>query len=94
MSLPIVLTFVASTAAGALAGGVLGRGLRLDFAISLVFVGVLTARVDDPRALAVALVAAAVATAGIPFDLGLLVATLVGTAVGAVAASDRLGRWT
>ena len=96
VSLPVVVTFVASTAAGALAGGVLGRGLQLDFAISLVFVVVLTAQVDDRRALAAALVAAAVATVGVglPFNLGLLVATLVGTAVGAVAASDRLGWWT
>ena len=93
VSLPIVVSFVASTAAGALAGGVLGRGLHLDFAISLVFVVVLTAQVDDRPALAVAVVAAAVATAGVglPFNLGLLAATIAGTAGGAVAESDRLG---
>ena len=93
VSLPIVASFVASTAAGALAGGVLGRGLQLDFAISLVFVVVLTAQVDDRRALAVAVVAAAVSTVGVglPFNLSLLVATIAGTAVRAVAESDRLG---
>lgn len=93
VSLPIVVSFVASTAAGALVGGVLGRGLQLDFAISLVFVVVLTAQVDDRRALAVAAVAAVVSTAGVglPFNLGLLVATLAGTAVGALAVSDRVG---
>lgn len=94
-SLPVMVTFVGATAVGALAGIAVGRDLQLDFAIPLVFIAVLASQVDDRRALLAAVVAGVVAlpVAGLPYNLGLLVATLCGTAVGALVEFGP-GRWS
>lgn len=94
-SVPVVVSFVAATLAGALVGEVVGAGLQLDFAIPLVFLAVLVSQVDDASAVAAALVAgaASILGAGLPVNLGLVVAALVGTAVG-VAAEVLPRRWS
>lgn len=83
-SVPVVLTFVGATLAGAIAGEVAGAGLHLEFAIPLVFIAVLVSQVDDASAVVAALVAgaASILGAGLPVNLGLVVAAIVGTAVG------------
>lgn len=90
VSLPLVAALVGGTLVGAFGGRVVGDGLRLDFAITLVFVSLLAPQVEDEStalAAAAALVVA-VAGAGLPVNLGLLVAVVCGTAVG-VLAEDR-----
>lgn len=91
VSLPLVAAFVGGTLAGALAGRVVGDGFELDFAITLVFVSLLAPHVDgESTALAAAgALVVAVVVAGLPVNLGLLVAVLSGTVVG-VLAEDRL----
>lgn len=85
--LPLVATFAASTLAGALAGRTFGAGLHLDFAIPLIFLALLVPALDGRASVLGATVAAAVAIAasGIPFNAGLLVGILAGTAAGAFA---------
>lgn len=85
--LPLVATFVASTLAGALAGRTFGAGLHLDFAIPLIFLALLVPALDGRASVLGATVAAAVAVgaSGIPFNAGLLVGILAGTAAGAFA---------
>lgn len=94
-SAPVVVSFAASTTAGAVAGTVVGAGLHLEFAIPLVFIAVLVGQVDDASAVAAALVAgaASVVGAGLPVNLGLVVAAVVGTAVG-VAVEYGPRRWS
>jgi predicted branched-subunit amino acid permease len=74
---------------GALAGEIVGDGLGLDFAITLVFVSLLAPQIEDgPTALAAgSALLVAVAGAGLPVNLGLLAAVLSGTLVGVLAES-------
>jgi len=93
-SVPVIVSFVGSTLAGALAGEVVGADLHLEFTIPLVFVAVLMRQVDDVPAVVTAVVAAAIAivAGGLPFNLGLIVAAVCGTLVGAVAEVRRSRR--
>lgn len=74
------------TGIGMLVGSSLPSGLSLGFAVALVFVTLATATLDGwPTVLVGATsVAAYVVTAGLPYGLGLLVATAAGVAVGSV----------
>jgi len=94
-SLPLVATLVVGTLAGGLVGRAVGEGLHLDFAIPLIFVSLLVPQLDDgPSALAAGgAVVVAVAGAGLPVNLGLLVAVCCGTAIG-VLAEDGLPGWS
>lgn len=89
VSLPLVAAFVGGTLVGALAGEIVGDGLGLDFAITLVFVSLLAQQIEDgPTALAAgSALLVAVAGAGLPVNLGLLAAVLSGTLVGVLAES-------
>ena len=80
-------TYGVATLAGTLLGRVVGTGLRLEFVIPLLFIALLVAQIESLQGhLAAASAALAVlVVGGLPFNLGLLVAALVGAAVGAAA---------
>lgn len=87
-SVPLVAGLTVGTLTGALLGRVIGEGLHLDFAVTLVFVSLLASQIEE-RATAVgaaAGVVVATAGAGLPANLGLLAAVVLGTALGVLAA--------
>ncbi|NIA25408.1 MAG: branched-chain amino acid ABC transporter permease [Gammaproteobacteria bacterium] len=81
------ITWQLSTLAGALLGAGVPAAWSLDFTIPLVFVALLVPAVRDRADLIAALTAAAlaIAAAGLPFNLGLLVAAVGGIAAGVIA---------
>ncbi|WP_227355349.1 AzlC family ABC transporter permease [Haladaptatus salinisoli] len=81
---PLWVTWQAATVAGILLGANVPAGWHLDFAIPLVFLAVLVPAVTDRPTVVAALVGGttAVAADGLPFDLGLVVAAIVGIAAG------------
>lgn len=88
------VVYVGGAGVGAFLGaGVPGR-LHLDFAVPLLFLGLLVPAVDDRPTLAAAAVSGvvAVAGAGLPFELGLMVAAVVGIAAG-VTVESGVGSW-
>lgn len=89
--LPLYANWVLTTTVGAVVGASVPQGLRLDFVVPLVFLALLFDVVSDRGTLVAAVTAGlvAVAAAGMPANLGLLVAALVGMGVGYV--SDRGG---
>lgn len=80
-------TFGAATLAGTLFGRVVGGGLHLEFVIPLLFISLLVSQIETRQGHLAALGAGGVAVvaAGLPFNLGLLVAGVAGAAVGALA---------
>ena len=82
-----------STACGIVLGARLPAAVPLDFALPLTFIAIIVPMIRSRAALATALAAAAVAlaTAHLPYKLGLMLASLAGIAVGWVAAGA-LGR--
>lgn len=80
----LVGPFAVSTLVGALAGQVIDEGLGLSFAIPLIFVALVVPRLSDRASAVTAGIAAVVAVvaAGLPFNAGLLVAAVFGTAAG------------
>lgn len=87
-SLPLIVALVLGTLAGAIVGQSVGEGLHLDFVIPLIFLSLLAPQVDGRPSLLAAVGAGGVAVLGVglPFNLGLLIATGAGTAVGVMAA--------
>lgn len=87
-------TFGAATLAGTLLGRVVGSGLQLEFVIPLLFIALLASQIESRAGHLAALGAGAVAlvAGGLPFNLGLLVAGIVGAVVGALADGWRRGR--
>jgi 4-azaleucine resistance transporter AzlC len=80
------VTWQASTAAGVFLGAQVPDTLGLDFAIAVTFIAIVVPALRD-RTLAAAAVSAglvAVVAAGLPYNLGLVVAALVGITVGLV----------
>ena len=84
---PLLPTWVASTAAGALVGSTIPGWLPLDFAVPMVFLALVVPRIRDRPGAAAAGTGAAIAVvgAGLPLNLGLLAGGLVGVTVGLVA---------
>lgn len=84
LGVPIWLTWVASTAVGAVAGTAVPAWLPLDFAVPMVFLALLVPAVDDRARGAAAAVGGvvAVAGAGLPLNLGLLAGAVGGIAAG------------
>ncbi len=79
-------TWQASTAAGLLLGAAIPPGWSLDFAIPLTFIALVVPALQDRASIAAALAAGVlvVLLTTLPFNLGLLLATLAGMAVGVV----------
>lgn len=85
-AVPVWLAWVGGIAAGALLGTSVPDGLHLDFAFPLLFLALLFPAIEGRHTAIAAGVGAVVAVvaAGLPFNLGLLVAALVGVAAGKV----------
>jgi len=86
--------WLASTALGGVVGAQLPEALQLDFALPLMFLALLVPLLRDRPTVVVALVAGglALALANLPYNLGLVVATLCGVAAGTVLSSVRKRR--
>ncbi len=89
--LTLWVSWQASTAAGVLLGSQVPAGWSLDFTLALTFIALLVPALTDRPAILAALAAglAAVAAHGLPYNLGLVLAVLVGIATGLLA--ERLG---
>ena len=81
---PLLPTWVASTAAGAVVGASIPTWLPLDFAVPMVFLALVVPTVSDrPAALAAGTGATlSVVGAGLPLNLGLLAGGVVGVVAG------------
>ena len=81
---PLWLTWQTATVAGIIFGARTPEGWHLEFAVPLVFLAVLVPAVTDRATAAAALVggSVAVAAAGLPYNLGLIVAAVVGVGAG------------
>ena len=91
VAVPIWVVWMVGTTVGALVGRGIPASWGLNFAVPLVFLGLLAPTLRDRPATLAGGVAGAVATlaAGAPLNLGLLVGAVAGIAVG-VAGEDRL----
>ncbi|EFW90554.1 branched-chain amino acid transport protein AzlC [Haladaptatus paucihalophilus DX253] len=87
VAVPLWVAWQTATVVGILLGGGVPEGWHLEFAVPLVFLAVLVPTVTDRATLAAAIVggAAAVAANGLPFDLGLVAAAIVGIGAGLAA---------
>ncbi|WP_321111700.1 AzlC family ABC transporter permease [Halorussus salinisoli] len=81
------VTWQIATVVGIVLGASVPDGWRLEFAVPLVFLAVLVPAVTDRATGTAALVGGSVAVAanGLPFNLGLIVAAVVGIAAGLLA---------
>jgi 4-azaleucine resistance transporter AzlC len=79
-------TWQASTAMGIFLGAQVDPGLGLDFAIAVTFIALVVPALNDRALTAAALAAGTVAVlaAGLPYNLGLILAALIGITVGLV----------
>jgi predicted branched-subunit amino acid permease len=86
VGLSLWITWQASTAVGVIVGAEIPEWWSLDFAIPLVFLALLTGSVKGRAGTAAAATAGitAVAAAGMPWNVGLIVATAAGIAAGIV----------
>lgn len=84
---PLWLTWSAATAAGAYLGAQVPAGWQLDFAVPLMFLALLVPSVRDRPGVVAAIIGGGLALAltGLPFNLGLVVAALLGIAAGTAA---------
>ncbi len=84
MGTPVWFAFVGTTVAGVLIGAQIPEGAGIGFVIPLVFIGLLAPTVEDRATLIAAITGGTVAVVGggIPFNAGLLVATLIGIGAG------------
>ena len=87
VAVPLWLLWQVATAAGAVAGAQVPPGWQLEFAIPLTFLALLAPAVRDRPGLLAAVVGGGLALAlrGLPFNLGLVVGSLLGIAAGTVA---------
>jgi 4-azaleucine resistance transporter AzlC len=81
----------ASTAVGILMGSVIPSSWSLDFTLALTFIALVVPNIKDSAGLLAALAAGviAVAAAGLPYKLGLVLASLVGITVGMLVEGRR-----
>ncbi|WP_225741181.1 AzlC family ABC transporter permease [Halorussus halophilus] len=86
VGIPLWVTWQAATIAGIVLGAQLPAGWHLEFAVPLVFLAVLVPAVTDRSTGAAAVVGgtAAVVAHGLPYNLGLVTAAVVGIAAGLV----------
>lgn len=84
---PLWLLWLSTTAAGALLGAQVPEAWQLDFAIPLTFLALLAPAVRDRPSLVAALVGGSLALLGrdLPYNLGLVIAALLGIAAGVSA---------
>ncbi len=84
---PLWVLWQTATAVGAVAGAQVPPAWQLDFAIPLTFLALLAPAVRDRPGLLAAVVGGGLALAlrGLPFNLGLVVAAVLGIAAGTVA---------
>jgi 4-azaleucine resistance transporter AzlC len=84
VGLSLWVAWQAATAVGVIVGAEISESWSLDFAIPLVFLALLTASVKGRAGLAAAATAGvvAVAAAGMPWNVGLIVATVTGIVSG------------
>lgn len=92
LSLPMWFVWVSGTAAGAFLGSSLPESWSLDFAVPLMFLALLIPNIKDHPSLLAALVGGSVALLAkpLPFNLGLIVAALLGVAAGLSAESLKI----
>lgn len=88
-----VVVYTVGTAAGTLVGQALGEGYHLQFMIPLVFISLLVSQVKTRPGVVAAVIGGGVAlvTIDVPFNLGLLIAGIVGAIVGGVIDVDPWG---
>lgn len=91
-AIPLWVVWVASTAAGVLLGAGIPPSWGIDFAIPLVFLALLVPSIDGRAGLIAAAIGGIGATigAGVPFNLGLMIAALCGV-VGGVILEESMG---
>jgi 4-azaleucine resistance transporter AzlC len=91
VALPLWILWMSVTAVGALAGAKVPPGWQLDFAIPLTFLALLAPAVRDRPAAVAAGVGAALALLlrGMPYNAGLIVASVAGIAAGTWAEGRR-----
>lgn len=84
VAVPLWVTWQAATIVGVLLGARLPPGLHLEFAVPLVFLAVLVPAITDRPTGAAAVVGGTVAVAanGLPYNLGLIAAAVVGIGAG------------
>lgn len=84
VAMPMWLVWVVGTVAGMTAGARVPEAWQLGFTVPLIFVVILAQFVDDRATFVAALVGGGVSVgvAGLPLNLGLLVATIVGILAG------------
>lgn len=86
-ALPLWVTWVGASLVGIVFGAQVPESLQLDFAIPLLFMGLLFPALEDAPTYVAGAVAGALAVAGfgLPFDVGILVAGVGGIAAGLLA---------
>ena len=84
LTAPFVISFVLATLIGGLLGAAIGAELNLEFIIPLIFIALVVPRIETRTEVLVAGVAGiiAIVAVGVPFNLGLIIATVAGVAVG------------
>ncbi len=94
IGVPVWIVWLAATAIGAVLGAQLPAAWQLDFAVPLLFLALLVPAVTTRPVLATAVVAGALALAlrPLPYNLGLVVASLAGIAAGTLAEKLLAGR--
>jgi predicted branched-subunit amino acid permease len=94
-ALPLWVTWVGASLVGIVFGARVPAGWQLDFAIPLLFMGLLVPALDGAPSYVAAAAAGVLAVAGVglPFNVGILVAALGGVAAGVLAdgVTDRDG---
>lgn len=83
-AIPLWVAYIGGTAAGAVLGARIPSSWGLDFAIPLAFIALVVPTIENRASLTAAVAAGlvAVAGAGLPFNLGLVVAAVAGVAAG------------
>jgi predicted branched-subunit amino acid permease len=82
--LTLWVTWQTSTAVGILVGAQIPSSWSLDFTLALTFIALVVPALDDRPSVAAALSAGVVAVwaAGLPYKLGLMLAAIIGIAIG------------
>ena len=89
VAVPLWVTWQIATIVGVLLGAKLPSGWQLGFAVPLVFLAILVPAITDRATVAATVVGGGVAVAanGLPYNLGLIVAAVVGIGAGLVTDS-------